>query len=169
MAARSQGEPDGQAAKWSDRRTDSRTDADAGRRTAYTVSIARGLAGAHCAHWALGLHVKHIHHECQSDRWQMRLQLVCSPISPPHLPLPCPALASRLPWPYVIRKGKRTNENFPIIADTARTRPQRKFNALNCPRSRALCPRCRVACLHFSCSLSKWRILDVNANHLSTP
>lgn len=21
-------------------------------------------------------------------------------------------------WPYVIRKGKRTNENFPIIADT---------------------------------------------------
>lgn len=42
--------------------------------------------------------------------------------------------ASRLPWPYVIRKGKRTNENFPIIADTARTRPQRKFNALNCPR-----------------------------------
>lgn len=64
-------------------RTDSGMDADTGRRTAYTVSIARGLAGAH---WALGLHVKHIHHECQSDRWQMRLQLVCSPISPPHLP-----------------------------------------------------------------------------------
>lgn len=59
--------------------------------------------------------------------------------SPPHPPYTsCPALASRLPWPYVIRKGKRTNENFPIIADTARTRPQRKFNALNCPRNRPL-------------------------------
>lgn len=80
--------------------------------------------------------------------------------SPPHLPLPCPALASRLPWPYVIRKGKRTNENFPIIADTARTRPQRKFNALNCPRSRAVCPLSRrvspffmqpVEMTHFRC------------------
>lgn len=121
---------------WRHRRTDGRTDSW----TTFTVSIARGLV----ASLGAGLHVKHIHHECQSDRWQMRLQLVCCPISAPSFPsfsspgsitLPASQPVSRLPWPYVIRKGKRTNENFPIIADTARTRPQRKFNALNCPRT----------------------------------
>lgn len=69
---------------WRHRRTDGRTDSW----TTFTVSIARGLVGSLGA----GLHVKHIHHECQSDRWQMRLQLVCCPISAPSFPsLPSPS------------------------------------------------------------------------------
>lgn len=100
--------------------------------------------------------------KCAYSSFVARSPHPASPASPHAASQP----VSRLSWPYVIRKGKRTNENFPIIADTARTRPQRKFNALNCPRPTrqpwlgTVTRRPPFAARHFSCSLSKCRILD---------
>lgn len=106
--------------------------------------------------------------KCAYSSFVARSPHPASPASPPPALSRCQPASqpvSRLPWPYVIRKGKRTNENFPIIADTARTRPQRKFNALNCPRTArqpwsTVARRPSPAVRHFSWSLSKCRILD---------
>lgn len=136
-AQRSQGEPDGQAAKWSDRRIGG-TDGGADGRTAGQRSPLALLVGS-WPRWALGYtsntfitSARVTDGKCAYSSFVARSPHPASPASPSPALSRCQPV-SRLPWPYVIRKGKRTNENFPIIADTARTRPQRKFLRFKLP------------------------------------